>query len=59
MHMKFERKFLAWMIILPMSFVVYLITLMIIEGGYTDESRNIQDPNQKVQTEQIHEEKAH
>lgn len=40
MHMKFERKFLRMMIILPMMFVVYLITLMVIEGGYTDNNRN-------------------
>ena len=40
MHMKFERKFLRMMIILPMMFVVFLITLMVIEGGYTDNSRN-------------------
>lgn len=53
MHMKFERKFLAWMIILPMSFVVYLITLMVIEGRYTDDSRNIH--GNQVKTEQHHE----
>lgn len=52
MHMKFERKFLAWMIILPMSFVVYLITLMVIEGRYTDDSRNIH--GNQVKTEQHH-----
>jgi cytochrome c oxidase subunit IV len=53
MHMKFERKFLAWMIILPMSFVIYLITLMVIEGRYTDDSRNIH--GNQVKTEQHHE----
>lgn len=51
MHMKFERKFLTWMIVLPMSFVVYLITLMVIEGSYTDKSRNIPG-GQKPATEQ-------
>lgn len=42
MHMKFERKFLVWMIVLPMSFVIYLITLMVIEGNYTDNARNVE-----------------
>lgn len=51
MHMKFERKFLTWMIVLPMSFVVYLITLMVIEGSYTDKNRNIPG-NTKPATEQ-------
>ncbi len=35
MHMKFERKWLPYLIIVPMVFVLYLITLMIIEGNYT------------------------
>jgi cytochrome c oxidase subunit 4 len=51
MHMKFENKFMAWMIILPMSFVIYLITLMVIEGRFTDENRNVKD-GVAVQTEQ-------
>lgn len=41
MHMKFEKKFLGYMIILPMAFVVYLVTLMIIEGDFTNALRNI------------------
>lgn len=52
MHMKFERKFLVWMIVLPMAFVIYLITLMVIEGRYTDNSRNVNDG--AVKTEQHH-----
>jgi len=35
MHMKFERKWLPYLIITPMLFVIYLITLMVIEGNYT------------------------
>jgi cytochrome c oxidase subunit IV len=35
MHMKFERKWLPYLIITPMVMVLYLITLMIIEGNYT------------------------
>ena len=35
MHMKFERKWLPYIIIVPMIFVMYLITLMVIEGNYT------------------------
>ncbi|MCU0423850.1 MAG: cytochrome C oxidase subunit IV family protein [Bacteroidia bacterium] len=54
MHMKFEKKFLAWMIVLPMSFVVYLITLMIIEGGYTDDSRNKNDGNTPAKKTEQH-----
>lgn len=51
MHMKFERKFLRMMIILPMSFVIYLITLMVIEGNYTDKNRNGEHTGE-VKTEQ-------
>lgn len=36
MHMKFERKTLMYIIIIPMVFVVFFITLMIIEGDYTN-----------------------
>lgn len=36
MHMKFERKTLSYTIILPMIFVVFLVTLMIIEGDFTN-----------------------
>jgi cytochrome c oxidase subunit IV len=35
MHMKFERKFLVWIIITPMLFVCYLIWLALTEAGYT------------------------
>jgi cytochrome c oxidase subunit 4 len=35
MHMKFERKVLMYMIVLPMIFVVFFIALMLIEGDYT------------------------
>lgn len=35
MHMKFERKVLMYMIIVPMIFVVFFIALMLIEGDYT------------------------
>lgn len=35
MHMKFERKFLVWIIITPMLFVGYLIWLALTEAGYT------------------------
>lgn len=35
MHMKFERKTLVYSIILPMLFVCFLVTLMIIEGDFT------------------------
>lgn len=40
MHMKFERKFLTWMIVLPMILVVYLITLMVTEAKYVDDHVN-------------------
>jgi cytochrome c oxidase subunit 4 len=36
MHMKFERKTLMYSIIVPMIFVVFFVTLMIIEGDYTN-----------------------
>lgn len=39
MHMKFERKFLAWIIITPMVFIGFLIWLMITEAGYTFDLR--------------------
>jgi cytochrome c oxidase subunit 4 len=35
MHMKFERKFLALVIILPMLFICFLIWLALTEAGYT------------------------
>lgn len=35
MHMKFERKFLVWIIIAPMLFVGFLIWLALTEAGYT------------------------
>ncbi len=55
MHMKFERKFLSWMIVLPMILIVYLITLMVSEAKYVDSHLNAKD---KAATEQVHE-KAH
>jgi caa(3)-type oxidase subunit IV len=39
MHMKFERKVLTYMIIVPMIFVVFFIALMLIEGDYTNKLR--------------------
>jgi cytochrome c oxidase subunit IV len=35
MHMKFERKSLMYMIVIPMVFVIFLVALMIIEGDFT------------------------
>lgn len=35
MHMKFERKALASIIILPFMLVLVLVLLVLIEGGYT------------------------
>jgi caa(3)-type oxidase subunit IV len=34
MHLKFEKLTLALAIILPVAFVVYLIVLLMLEGGY-------------------------
>jgi cytochrome c oxidase subunit IV len=39
MHMKFERKFLVWIIVAPMLFVCFLIWLALNEAGYTFDSR--------------------
>ena len=39
MHMKFERKFLVYMIVLPMLFVSFLIWLALTEAGYTFDLR--------------------
>lgn len=36
MHMKFERKSLMYMIVLPMLFVVFLVALMLNEGDFTN-----------------------
>ncbi|MBP9185651.1 MAG: cytochrome C oxidase subunit IV family protein [Bacteroidia bacterium] len=55
MHMKFERKFLSWMIVLPMVLIVYLIALMVSEAKYVDSHLNTKG---KAATEQVHE-KAH
>ncbi len=41
MHMKFEKKFLQKVIILPMGLVVYMIILILIEGVFTDTVRNL------------------
>jgi len=34
MHLKFERISLIYTIVLPMLFLVYLIALLLMEGGY-------------------------
>lgn len=39
MHMKFERKFLVKIIILPMLFICFLIWLSLTEAGYTFDLR--------------------
>ena len=39
MHMKFERKVLMYMIIVPMIFVVFFVALMLIEGDFTNALR--------------------
>jgi cytochrome c oxidase subunit 4 len=39
MHMKFERKFLVWIIVGPMIFVSFLIWLALTEADYTFDSR--------------------
>jgi len=36
MHMKFERKSLMYMIVVPMVFVIFLVALMLIEGDFTN-----------------------
>jgi cytochrome c oxidase subunit IV len=33
MHLKYEAKVLIWSIILPMGFIVWLITALIVEGN--------------------------
>lgn len=58
MHMKFERKFLAWMIILPMVLVVFLITLMVVEAKYVDDHVN-KDSVAKPATEEVHDTHGH
>ena len=58
MHMKFERKFLTWMIVLPMILVVYLITLMVTEAKYVDDHVN-KDSVAKPATEQTEDKHAH
>jgi cytochrome c oxidase subunit 4 len=34
MHLKYERKILIWSIILPVMFIIWLITALLMEGGY-------------------------
>jgi len=34
MHLKYEMKVLIWSIILPMGFIVWLITAMCVEGNH-------------------------
>lgn len=58
MHMKFERKFLTWMIVTPMVLVIYLITLMVIEAKFVDNNVN-QDSVAKPATEQAEDKHAH
>jgi len=58
MHMKFERKFLAWMIILPMVLVIFLITLMVVEAKYVDDHVN-KDSVAKPATEEVNDKHAH
>lgn len=36
MHMKFERKFLVWMIVGPMLFIGFLIWLALLEADFTN-----------------------
>jgi cytochrome c oxidase subunit IV len=36
MHMKFERKSLMYMIVIPMVFVIFLVALMLVEGDFTN-----------------------
>lgn len=40
MHLKYEVKVLIWSIIIPMLFVVWLITSMLIEGGAVFQMRD-------------------
>jgi cytochrome c oxidase subunit IV len=56
--MKFERKFLTWMIVLPMILVVYLITLMVTEAKYVDDHVN-KNSVAKPATEQTEDNHAH
>jgi cytochrome c oxidase subunit IV len=58
MHMKFERKFLTWMIVTPMVLVIYLITLMVIEAKFVDNNVN-KDSVAKPATEQAEDKHAH
>lgn len=39
MHLKHEVKSLIWTIVIPVVFVVWLITAMIVEGGYIEIAR--------------------
>jgi cytochrome c oxidase subunit 4 len=34
MHLKYETKVLIWSIVLPVLFIIWLITALLIEGGY-------------------------
>jgi cytochrome c oxidase subunit IV len=36
MHMKFEKKSLMYMIVVPMVFVIFLVALMLVEGDFTN-----------------------
>lgn len=34
MHLKYEVKVLIWSIVLPVMFIIWLITALLMEGGY-------------------------
>jgi cytochrome c oxidase subunit 4 len=34
MHLKYEVKILIWSIVLPVMFIIWLITALLMEGGY-------------------------
>jgi cytochrome c oxidase subunit IV len=34
MHLKYESKMLIWSIVLPVSFIIWLIVALLMEGGY-------------------------
>lgn len=34
MHLKYERKILIWSIVLPVTFIIWLIIALLMEGGY-------------------------
>lgn len=34
MHLKYESKMLIWSIVLPITFIIWLIVALLVEGGY-------------------------